>query len=54
VEALADPAAQQRLTVLGVGIFPRDRQTPEALGAFQKAEMEKWWPIIKAAGIKVE
>jgi tripartite-type tricarboxylate transporter receptor subunit TctC len=54
VEALADPAVQQRLTALGVGIFPRDRQTPEALGAFQKAEIEKWWPIIKAANIKAE
>jgi tripartite-type tricarboxylate transporter receptor subunit TctC len=54
VEALADPGVQQRLTALGVGIIPRDRQTPEALAAFQKAEIEKWWPIIKAAGIKAE
>ena len=35
-------------------IFPPNQQTPEALGAFHKAEIEKWWPIIKAAGIKVE
>jgi hypothetical protein len=39
---------------LGLEIFPRDQQTPEALAAFQKAEIEKWWPIIKAAGIKAE
>ena len=35
-------------------IFPREQLTPEALGAFQKAEIDKWWPIIKAAGIKAE
>jgi len=35
-------------------IFPREQQTPKALGAFQKAEIEKWWPIIKEAGIKPE
>jgi hypothetical protein len=39
---------------LGIDIPPRDQQTPEALGAFQKAEIEKWWPIIKARGIKGE
>jgi hypothetical protein len=38
----------------GMEIFPRDQQTPQALGDFQKAEIEKWWPIIKAANIKVE
>jgi len=54
VDALADPAVRTRLADLGVEIFPRDKQTPEALGAFQKAEIEKWWPIIKAAGIKAE
>jgi tripartite-type tricarboxylate transporter receptor subunit TctC len=40
--------------MLGQEIFPRDQQTPEALAAFQKAEIEKWWPIIKEAGIKAE
>jgi tripartite-type tricarboxylate transporter receptor subunit TctC len=54
MDALADPNVRARLADLGQEIFPRDRQTPEALGAFQKAEIEKWWPIIKAAGIKAE
>jgi tripartite-type tricarboxylate transporter receptor subunit TctC len=53
-EALADPMVQARLADLVQEIFPRERQTPEALGAFQKAEIEKWWPIIKAANIKGE
>jgi tripartite-type tricarboxylate transporter receptor subunit TctC len=43
-----------RLADLGQDIPPREQQTPEALGAYHKAEIEKWWPIIKAAGIKVE
>ena len=46
--------AQKRLAELGQEIPPREQQTPEALGAFQKAEIERWWPIIKAAGIKAE
>jgi tripartite-type tricarboxylate transporter receptor subunit TctC len=54
VEALADTSVRQRLADIGQGVFPRDQQTPEALGAFQEAEIEKWWPIIKAAGIKAE
>ena len=49
VEALADPTVRQLLGERGLEIPPRDQQTPEALGAFQKAEIEKWWPIIKAA-----
>jgi tripartite-type tricarboxylate transporter receptor subunit TctC len=53
-DALADPMMRARLADLAQEIFPPDQQTPEALGAFQKAEIEKWWPIIKAAGIKAE
>ena len=53
-EALADPAVQSRLTELGQEIFPRERLTPEALGALVKADAEKWWPLIKAFGIKAE
>jgi tripartite-type tricarboxylate transporter receptor subunit TctC len=54
VETLADPAVRARSVDQGLDIPPRDQQTPEALAAFQKAEIEKWWPIIKAAGIKGE
>jgi tripartite-type tricarboxylate transporter receptor subunit TctC len=54
VEALADPTVRTRLAGLGQGLFPREQQTPHALAAFYKAEIEKWWPIIKAAGIKAE
>jgi len=54
VAALADPETRKKLTDLAQVIYPRDQQTPEALHAFQKAEVDKWWPIIKAAGIKAE
>jgi tripartite-type tricarboxylate transporter receptor subunit TctC len=54
VETLADPAVRQRLVEIGQGTWPREQQTPEALAAHQKAEIEKWWPIIKAANIKGE
>jgi tripartite-type tricarboxylate transporter receptor subunit TctC len=53
-DALADPMMRARLADLAQETFPRAQQTPEALGAFQKAEIEKWWPIIKAANIKAE
>jgi hypothetical protein len=43
-----------RLVEFGGEIFPRDQQTPEALGALVKADAEKWWPIIKKFGIKAE
>jgi tripartite-type tricarboxylate transporter receptor subunit TctC len=54
VDALADAKLRSRLIDLGYEIFPREQQTPEALAALQKAEIEKWWPIIKAAGIKAQ
>jgi len=54
MDALADPTVRQRLTDLGQEIPPRDQQTAEALAVHQKAEIEKWWPLIKAANIKAE
>jgi len=54
VESLSDPSVRQRLADLGPEIPPREQQTPEALGAYHRAEIEKWWPLIKAAAIKVE
>jgi tripartite-type tricarboxylate transporter receptor subunit TctC len=54
VDALADPAVRSRFVDLGMEIVPRERQTPEALGALVKAGAEKWWPIIKELGIKAE
>lgn len=54
VDALAAPTVRQRLADLGQVIPRLDQQTPEALRAYQKAEAEKWWPIIKAAGISPE
>jgi tripartite-type tricarboxylate transporter receptor subunit TctC len=51
---LADSTVRQRLADLGQDVPPPEQQTPEALGAFHKSEIEKWWPIIKAAGIKAE
>ena len=52
--ALADPDVRRRLADIGQAIFPADQRTTEALAAFQKAEIEKWWPIIKATNIKGE
>ena len=52
--AQSDAATRQRLLDQGVEPPPRELQTPEAFGAFHKAEVEKWWPFIKAAGIKAE
>jgi tripartite-type tricarboxylate transporter receptor subunit TctC len=54
VEALADPNVKKRFADIGQEIWPRDQQAPQALAAQQKTEIERWWPIIKAAGIKTE
>ena len=54
VTALTDPTLSKRLGDQGLDIPARDRLTPEALGAFHKSEIEKWWPIIKAARLKPE
>ena len=54
MESLADPSTRARITGLGLEIPARDQQTAEVLGALQKAEIEKWWPIVKAANIKSE
>jgi tripartite-type tricarboxylate transporter receptor subunit TctC len=52
--ALADPLLRQRLIEMGQEIPPPAQRTPEAFGAFQRAEIEKWWPIIRAAGVKAD
>jgi tripartite-type tricarboxylate transporter receptor subunit TctC len=54
VAALADPGVRARFAELGLDVVPPQMQTPAALAAFHKAETEKWWPVIKAAGIKIE
>jgi tripartite-type tricarboxylate transporter receptor subunit TctC len=53
-DAMADEAVRRRLAALAFEIPPSEQQTPEALAALQKSEVAKWWPIIKAAGIKGE
>jgi tripartite-type tricarboxylate transporter receptor subunit TctC len=54
VQALADPGLQKKFAEFGLDVASREQQTPEGLAAFHKAEIEKWWPIIKAAGIRGE
>jgi tripartite-type tricarboxylate transporter receptor subunit TctC len=54
VNALADPVVQKRFADQGQEIPPRDQQTPEGFGLYHKAEIEKWWPIIKGANVKAE
>jgi tripartite-type tricarboxylate transporter receptor subunit TctC len=54
VEAMSDPAVKKQFENLGLQIPPKDQLTPEALGAWQKAEIAKWWPVIKAANVKLD
>jgi tripartite-type tricarboxylate transporter receptor subunit TctC len=54
VEALAIPEVRAKFAELGLELFPRDQETPAVLAAMQKADIDKWWPVIKAAGIKAE
>jgi tripartite-type tricarboxylate transporter receptor subunit TctC len=54
VAALSDPAVRKKLEDLGLEMPPKDQLSPEALGTWQKAEIAKWWPMIKAANVKVE
>jgi tripartite-type tricarboxylate transporter receptor subunit TctC len=53
-EALADPGVRQRLAGLSLDIAPDPQQGPDALRDYQKAEIDRWWPVIKAANIKGE
>jgi tripartite-type tricarboxylate transporter receptor subunit TctC len=54
IDALNDPAVRKQLENLGLQMPPKDKLAPEALGAWQKVEIAKWWPIIKAANVKVD
>ena len=54
VKAMADPLVQKRVAALGMSIPEKADQTPQALYAFHKAELDKWWPIIRSYGIKAE
>ena len=54
VEALSDPAVRKKLGDLGLDMPPKDQLSPEALGAWQKSEIAKWWPMIKAANVKID
>jgi tripartite-type tricarboxylate transporter receptor subunit TctC len=54
VDALSDPAVRRQLENLGLQMPPADKLTPEALGAWQQAEIARWWPIIKAANVKID
>jgi tripartite-type tricarboxylate transporter receptor subunit TctC len=54
VKAMAEPSLRDKLISQGFDIAPRERQTPEALAAYQQAEIKKWWPIMRDAGIKAQ
>jgi tripartite-type tricarboxylate transporter receptor subunit TctC len=52
VQAMADPTFRKRMVELALEMPPSDQLTPEALGALQKSDIETWWPLMRAAGIK--
>jgi hypothetical protein len=54
MRALGDESVKQRLSAVGHEVFPRGQQTPGALAAYHKAEIDKWWPIVRATGLKAE
>lgn len=54
VDAMKDPVVRRKFEELGLEMPPKEKLSPEALGAWQKAEIDKWWPMIKAANVKVE
>jgi tripartite-type tricarboxylate transporter receptor subunit TctC len=54
VEAMSDPDVRKHMENLGLQMPPSDQLTPEALGTIQKAEIAKWWPLLKAAGVRGE
>lgn len=54
VQALADPAMKARFAQLGLDVASREQQSPEGLAAFHKTEIDRWWPIIKSAGLTAE
>jgi tripartite-type tricarboxylate transporter receptor subunit TctC len=54
VEAMNDPAVRQKFENLGLEMPSKDQLSPEALGSWQKAEIAKWWPMIKAANVKID
>ena len=54
IDALNDPAVRKQLESLGLQLPPSDQLSPEALGAWQKAEIAKWWPMIKNANVRVD
>jgi tripartite-type tricarboxylate transporter receptor subunit TctC len=53
VQAMNDPEVRKKFDVLGLDVPPKDQLSPEALGNWQKAEIAKWWPMIKAANVKI-
>jgi tripartite-type tricarboxylate transporter receptor subunit TctC len=54
IAALSDTVVRRRFAEIGQEIFPREQQTPDALAALQRTEIERWWPVIRAANIKGE